>query len=125
MSEKILVIEDDVVLRKGIITILELEGFDVIFAIDGEEGERMIREENPRMVILDLMLPKKKGVDILADLNSSKEFANIPVYVLTVVGKMDTVADCLEAGAKGYFIKPDTSLKQIAEVAKREFALKQ
>lgn len=124
VAKKILIIEDDSVLRKGIVKALELEGFEVLQASDGEEGEKIVRKEKPGLVLLDLVLPKKRGEEILLALHSDDALSHIPVYVLTVVGKMDTIADCLKFGAKGYFIKSDTSLEHIVEVVRREFSPK-
>ena len=67
MKKKILVIEDDNILRKAILFALEEEGFDIVYAIDGDDGFEKVKTEKPDLVLLDLMLPKTPGEKVLKD----------------------------------------------------------
>jgi DNA-binding response OmpR family regulator len=78
---KILVIEDDPAIIMGLSDSLEEEHFKVIKALDGQIGYQMGLSENPDLIILDLMLPSKSGMDICRDLRSSG--VNVPILMLT------------------------------------------
>jgi DNA-binding response OmpR family regulator len=104
-SVKILLIEDDPFLLKMYATKFELEGFKVITVDDGEKGLKAIFNEKPNIVILDLMLPKINGFDVLKKIKENKEIKNIPVILLTNLSQRDEVKKGLALGAADYLIK--------------------
>lgn len=104
-SVKILLIEDDPFLLKMYATKFELEGFKVITVDDGEKGIKAILNEKPNIVILDLMLPKINGFDVLKKIKENKEIKNIPVILLTNLSQRDEVKKGLALGAADYLIK--------------------
>src|SRR5207302_1057328 len=79
MPEKILIVEDDASIRKGLQLNLQLEGYHVLSADSGTEGLRMCLEEGPDLVLLDLMLPHLSGIDIIRELRQRNEF--LPLVV--------------------------------------------
>lgn len=84
---KILVIDDDPDLVEALKIILETGSYRVISAFDGEEGLRRAKEENPDLIILDLLLPKEDGDVLCRELKADPRYANVPILVLTAVAE--------------------------------------
>ncbi len=119
MKHKIVVVEDEELLLKGLNVILLSAGFAVISATDGEAGEKAIIENLPDCVLLDIMLPKKTGFEVLAALRKNPKTKHIPVIVLSNMGQTDEVKKGLSLGAQDYFIKAETDLDAIVEKIKK------
>ena len=84
---KILVIDDDPDLVEALKMILQTGSYRVVFAFDGEEGLKRVKEENPDLIILDLLLPKESGDVLCRELKTDPRYANIPILVLTAVAE--------------------------------------
>jgi two-component system alkaline phosphatase synthesis response regulator PhoP len=112
--EKILIIEDEADLVKGLKLNLADEGYDVHWASDGREGLRMALEEAPDLVILDIMLPGMNGLDICRELRQKK--TNIPVIMLTAKGEEVDKVVGLEIGADDYMTKPFSVRELLARI---------
>jgi DNA-binding response OmpR family regulator len=110
MSARILLVEDDRYLRKSAEASLRRRGFTVFTACDGEEGVRMARELCPDLVLLDLIMPKLQGFEVLRVLKKDPVTAGIPILVLSNLGQPSDIAQAREAGAAGYLVKADISL---------------
>jgi DNA-binding response OmpR family regulator len=124
MANKILIIEDDRFLRKIYKNKLEAEGFEVVEAIEGEEGLHKVSAEMPDLVVLDLMLPRKDGFDVLADIKKNPQIKDIPVVILTVLGQESDVKRGLDLGAANYLVKGQTDLNQVIKVIKQTLGTK-
>ena len=114
MNKKILIIEDDPGIQLSIKDEFESEGYQVLVADDGENGLKMIREKNPDLVILDLMLPGIDGYEVCKSLR--KEGNNTPVIMLTVKDKEIDKVLGLEFGADDYVTKPFSLRELLARV---------
>lgn len=113
---KILVIDDEKDIVELIAYNLEREGFSVLKAYDGEEALRMVKEQKPDLIILDLMLPKISGLDVCKILRGNPTAANIPIIMLTAkVDEIDKIIG-LEMGADDYITKPFGIKELIARV---------
>lgn len=117
--KKILFIEDESALQKTFDEILTQEGYQVISALDGEIGLRLAGDEKPDLILLDLILPKVNGFDVLRKLKEDKETKDIPVIVLTNLEEMGNVDKAIELGATTYLVKANYSLKEIVEKIKK------
>ena len=112
MSKKyILVVDDDPDLVETVAMMLESKGCEVGQAYDGIEGEESIKEKRPDLVILDIMMPRKDGYVLCAELKSNKETQDIPVILLTAVGEAVpstrySHADGMATEADEYIPKP-------------------
>ncbi len=104
-QQKVLIIEDDGFLVQMYASKLEMEGFKVLAATDGEKGSRIIKKEHPDLILLDLLLPKKDGFEVLEELKKDKMLKDIPVVVLTNLGQKEDIERCYKLGAKDYLIK--------------------
>ena len=112
--EKILIIEDEADLVKGLELNLADEGYDVDWASDGREGLRRALEEAPDLIILDIMLPGMNGLEICRELRQKK--ANIPVIMLTAKGEEVDKVVGLEIGADDYMTKPFSIRELLARI---------
>lgn len=110
MSESILIVEDDPAIAKGLAHNLRFEGFSVYTAADGERGLELALGKAPDLVLLDLMLPKQNGLEVLRELR--RLGSDIPVIVLTAKGEEHDKVRGLELGADDYVTKP-FSLKEL------------
>ena len=117
-NKRILLVEDDQFLREFYQELLQSEGFVVDSAVDGETGLKKIQEAEFDLVLLDIMLPKKDGIQILRDLKvKPAKSPNCPIVALTNLGQDSVIKQCFELGAVGYLVKsalnPDQVLKEI------------
>lgn len=121
--KKILFIEDESALQKTLGEILKQEGYQVIPALDGEVGLRLANPpaggKKPDLILLDLVLPKIHGFDVLKNLKEDKETKEIPVIVLTNLGEIKDINKAIELGATTYLVKAEYSLKEVAEKIKK------
>ena len=110
---RILLAEDDRFLRKAAEATLRQNGFVVLAAVDGEEALRLARAEAPDLVLLDLIMPKVQGFEVLRTLKQDPATAGIPVIVLSNLGQDSDVQRALEAGAAAYLIKANLPLHDL------------
>lgn len=119
MSKKILFVEDEPTLQKAISEVLTQEGFQVFSALDGEKGIEMIKTEKPDLVLLDLILPKKDGFEVLKEMKEAEELKDIPVIVLTNLEGIGDVEKALSLGATTYLVKANYELDDVVEKIKQ------
>jgi DNA-binding response OmpR family regulator len=100
---KILIVEDEAGLRQGLEINLRLENYDTVQAADGDEAIRQYHAEKPDLVLLDLMLPKKSGFEVLDHI---RKFSKVPVILLTARGQETDKVRGLRGGADDYVTKP-------------------
>lgn len=117
-NKRILIIEDDQFLREFYQELLQAEGYLVDVAADGEVALGKIQNSEYDLILLDIMLPKKDGIEILNDLKvQSPKSPNAKIVVLTNLGQDTVVKRCFDLGAQGYLIKsalnPDQVLSEI------------
>lgn len=110
---RILLAEDDRFLRRAAEATLRRHGFDVLTAVDGEEALRLARAERPDLVLLDLIMPKLQGFEVLRALKEDAATASIPVVVVSNLGQDNDVRQALEAGATAYLIKAHLGLQEL------------
>jgi CheY-like chemotaxis protein len=113
MTVKILVAEDDRFLRRAAVATLKQRGFGVVTASDGEEALRQAAGELPDLILLDLIMPKIQGFEVLRRLKQNPSTAGIPVIVLSNLGQERDVTQAMEAGARTYLIKANLSLQEL------------
>ena len=114
MKEKILIIEDEEDIVKGLKLNFADEGYEVDYAYDGNEGFQKAMKESPDLIILDLMLPKKNGLDICRELRQNN--IHTPIIMLTAKSEEIDKVVGLEIGADDYMSKPFSIRELIARV---------
>ncbi len=114
----ILLIEDEPTLQKRIEEALAKEGYQIENAMDGETGLQKAKELKPELIILDIILPKKDGFEVLKELKQDESTKNIPVVILTNLESSNDVKKALELGATTYLVKANYELSEIIEKIK-------
>ena len=115
-SKNILVVEDDLDIRELISFNLANEGYQVFEANDGEVGIDKARNNNPDLILLDLMLPGIQGLDVCRIIKSDQETKEIPIIMVTALGQEEDIVKGLETGADDYITKPFSIKVLIARV---------
>jgi len=114
----ILFIEDEPTIQKSISRFLEEEGYQVKSALDGDIGLKQ-QKIQPDLILLDLILPKKDGFEVLKELKKEEATKNIPVIALTNLEESANIEKVLSLGAAAYLIKANYSLEEITEKIKQ------
>jgi len=117
-SKKILIVEDDKFLRELISRKLLSEGYNIVEAVDGEEGIRKIKEEKPDLILLDLILPGADGFEVLTKTKADSSVSSVPVIILSNLGQKEDVERGLKLGAVDYLIKAHFTPGEIVEKIK-------
>ena len=120
---KILIIEDDVVLKKILEDKLTQKKFSVLTAQNGEEGLKMALKNKPDLILLDILMPKMNGVDMLKKLRQDKWGKIVSVLLLTNDSDPEHMREVLRANADDYLIKSDWGLDDIVEKIKKTLKL--
>jgi len=115
-AKKILIIEDDRDIVNLVKLTLELEGFEVFAAFDGQEGWERIESQRPDSILLDLRLPKLDGFQVLKRLKSNQATSRIPIVILTATAQKKSIARGLAAGADAYITKPFEPLELVQKI---------
>ncbi|MEK7452982.1 MAG: response regulator [Patescibacteria group bacterium] len=110
---KVLVVEDEVTLNQVYKNKLESLGYEVMTAYDGEEALEKVRAFIPDVVLLDLMLPKKSGYEVLTDIKKDEKISNIPVMILSNLGQDDDIKKGMDLGAIDFVVKSDIRLADL------------
>lgn len=118
MAKKILFIEDESALQKTFGDLLTQEGYKMISALDGETGLRLVKETKPDLILLDLILPKINGFEVLKKIKEDEETKDIPVIILTNLEEIKDVERTLESGATTYLVKSQYTLEEIVQKIK-------
>ena len=114
----ILFIEDELTLQKVIGRFLEEEGYQVKNALDGDIGLEIAKKYKPDLILLDIILPKKDGFEVLKELKRDEATKNIPVIVLTNLESDVDVGKALSLGATTYLVKANYKLEEITKKIK-------
>ncbi len=104
--KRVLVVDDEPDIRELVQHHLEIEGFEVLSAPDGEKGLFLIQNELPDLIILDLMLPGIDGLEVCRKLNNIESTSDIPIIMLTAKGEEIDIIKGLAYGADDYVTKP-------------------
>lgn len=113
-THRIVVVEDEPAIRRGVVDALRAMGYHVVEAIDGEKGLEEAVRLNVDLVLLDLLLPKKDGLQVLAEIRKVRP--TLPVIILTARGSEDDRVKGLKQGADDYVVKPFSAKELLARV---------
>lgn len=116
---KIVLVEDDAFLAGMYVAKLNLENFEVHLAPDGEKGLKTAQAELPSIILLDIILPKMSGFDVLKSLKENPATKDIPVILLTNLGQRDDVQKGLDLGASDYLIKAHFMPSEVVDKIKK------
>ncbi|OGS00225.1 MAG: hypothetical protein A2V88_12035 [Elusimicrobia bacterium RBG_16_66_12] len=114
MAPRVLLIEDDASFRRAVSDALTLEGYEVLQASSGKTGIMTAQKEMPDLVVLDLIMPGMKGLEVCQFLKQDAQTARVPIIILTGNDKDGQDIACLDMGADDYLIKPVKSARLLA-----------
>lgn len=116
---KILLIEDDLPLVRMYQLVLKKAGFDVVCALDGEEGIKCVIRDSVDLILLDMVMPKKDGFEVLRELKSDKKLAPIPVICLSVLQQEQDIERSKQLGADDYLVKTKVSPDEVVSLVRK------
>lgn len=119
---KVLIIEDDPLMSRMYQKIFTFEKYDVVMAADGQAGLDLARTEKPTLILLDVMMPKMNGFQVLEKLKSDPETKAIPVVMLTNLAGEQDAETALAKGAVKYIVKSEYEPKQVSDMVKEILA---
>lgn len=122
-SKKILMIEDEEILSSLLQKKLKNQGYEVVLAENGEEGIKKIKEEKPDLVLLDVVMPKKGGFEVMQELNETEEFNldKLPVVIISNSGQPVEINKALKLGVKDYLIKTEFDPQEVIKKVDKQF----
>lgn len=127
MKQSILIVEDDNILQEMYCEKFEMDGFNVEKSSTGREGLKILEENTPDIILLDILMPDMNGLEMLKEMKKNRELRNIPVILLTNLGESKIDMDpelSFALGIKDYLIKtkhtPDDVVKRVRQVLKLE-----
>lgn len=119
-GKKILIVEDDVLLLTTLTHQFEDAGYTVISANNGEDGISCFLNERPDAIVMDVMMPRKDGVEMLEELRKQVPDFAAPVIVLSNANDMDYVARAMGEGAVGYLLKSDRQIDSVVKLVEEK-----
>jgi two-component system, chemotaxis family, sensor histidine kinase and response regulator WspE len=121
-KKKVCIVEDDPSIREIYSLALEKSGFEVSLASDGEEGYEVIRRELPDVALIDIVMPKKNGIELMEMLQNDKDLLKIPVIVLTNVEDEKMLKKAGELRSKFYLVKSLFTPQKVVEITREVLA---
>ncbi len=116
LAVDILIAEDEPSILESLDFILRRAGWSIVSVTDGEAVLSTLRREPPRLVVLDVMLPKRSGFDVLKEIRNDDVLRRLPVLILTAKGQAKDRRTAVELGADGFVTKPYANAEVIDEV---------
>src|SRR5580692_11786786 len=117
--KKILIIEDDQILTNVYRNKLSVEGYQVEASVDGESGLKLMRTFQPDAIVLDLMLPKMSGVEVIKQIRSEPEFSKLPIIVFSNIYLNNMIQEAWKAGATKCLSKTSCTPKDFLDVMRQ------
>jgi CheY-like chemotaxis protein len=117
-KKTILVVEDEATLHEALTEFLSGEGFEVLSAMDGEEAVILATSKKPDLVLLDIILPKKDGYEVMEELKKNEKTKNIPIILLTNLESAEDIQRAFDKGATTYLVKSDYKLEEVIKKIK-------
>jgi len=114
-KKTILLVEDEPLLANLLRQRLEKEGFKVLHASDGEEGLRVLKSTQPDLILLDIILPKLSGFEVMERMKSDPGFGKSPIVIISNLGQESDVEKGRVLGAIGYFVKAKMSIEDLVK----------
>ncbi len=112
---RILIAEDEDILLNVLKDRFEAEGWEVFVAKDGEEAIDSIAKNSLDLILLDLLMPKKDGFEVLKEVRDNTELKNLPIVVLSNLGGDEDIKKAMQLGANDYFVKTQHPMSEVVE----------
>ena len=117
---KILLVEDDPFLSSLLKNRLQKEGLEINLAKDGEEAVNLLKSTKPDLVLLDIILPKKSGFEVMEEIRNDPQIQSqeMPIIIISNLGQPEDISRGQELGAIEYFVKAKTSIDELVQKIK-------
>jgi len=115
-KKKILVVDDEINILNSLSDLLTAKGYEVVTAMDGKAGIEMAQKVNPDLILLDIMMPKVSGLELLKEIKSSDKNAHVPIIILSAKSDMDTLNEAMWNYAEKYITKPYNPEELLASI---------
>ncbi len=119
MKKKIAIIEDEEIMIDILKRKIFQQGYEVVLARDGEEGLNLIKKEKPDLILLDIIMPKMNGFEVMAEINKDPQLKKIPIIVISNSGQPVELDKAKKLGAKDWLIKTEFDPKEVIEKVKK------
>ncbi len=119
ISKKILIIEDEKILSELIGSKLGREGYQVLAAYNGEEGIKAIKRYKPDLILLDIVMPKKNGFEVLKEISKDNKLKHIPVIIISNSGQLIEINKAIKWGVKDWLIKTEFDPQEVVQKVKK------
>jgi DNA-binding response OmpR family regulator len=116
MSKRILIVDDEPNILISVEFLMKREGYEVSIARDGEEGLAAIRAQQPDLVVLDVMMPKRDGFEVCTEVRADRSLSDVRILMLTAKGREAEIKKGLALGADAYIPKPFSTHELVAKV---------
>lgn len=116
---KIMIVEDDTLVQRMYQKVFSYEGFETVTADNGEDGMNKVKADKPSLILLDVMMPKVNGMQMLKELKGDPELKKIPVVILTNLANDAIINEAFNLGVEGYLIKSEINNEKIVEEIKQ------
>jgi len=120
MPKKILIVEDEEIMYNLLKRRLEREGYEVSVAKNGEEGLELMSRETPDLILLDIIMPKLGGLEVMEKMNEDKSLKSIPVIVISNSGQPVEIDRAQRLGAKDWLVKANFDLNEIIDKVRNQ-----
>lgn len=117
-QKKIFLVEDDPFLSALLKSRLTKEGFDLIHVKDGEEAINLLRDIKPDIILMDIILPRKSGFEVMEELRADPQISSAPIMIISNLGQDSDIQRGKELGAVEYFVKAKISIDELIEKIK-------
>ncbi|MFH1187941.1 MAG: response regulator [bacterium] len=123
INKKILIADDDPTMLEVLVDSFAMEGFSILSAVNGKEAIDIALREHPDIILLDVMMPKMSGLEVLEKLRQDEWGKSADVIFLSNLSDMEKVAKAAQGGAFSYLIKSDKTTKEIIQVVKDKLGI--
>lgn len=120
MAKKILLVEDEEIIIDLLKKKLERENYDVRVARDGEEGLKAMQREKPDLILLDIIMPKMGGFEVMEEMQKDEELKQIPVIVISNSGQPVELDRAKKLGARDWLIKTEFDPQEVIDKVKKQ-----
>ncbi|MCG8035706.1 MAG: response regulator [Candidatus Thiodiazotropha taylori] len=116
MPKKILIVDDEPNIVFSVEFLMKRSGYEVVSAADGEQAMQLLTDEIPDLMILDVMMPRKNGFEVCADVRNEQRLADLPILMLSAKGRDAEIKKGLSLGANAYITKPFSTHELVEKV---------
>ncbi|MFH1402360.1 MAG: response regulator [Patescibacteria group bacterium] len=114
-KKRILIIEDERMISRALEDTLKFEGFEIISAENGSDGLKLALAERPDLIVLDIVLPKMNGMDMLKRLKENEDCKDIPVLILSNLSGKEKIIEAFKKGVDEYMVKSDYQIQDVVD----------